>query len=221
MRIAWRCLLPALVVFLILLTCSLFVQENVWTFGSNRSATGRMMIISPTYYPSTSNPRFLSALQTIRLATAANIPILLVDGSEYTVQQEFRREGAIVVADKVDPDVPLRGKGVVLRQAIREALRLNYLTDDRDVILFQECEKSDTVKFAKKVAERIWSGQSDVVMLGRKSLESLPKEQRYSETFANLHLNNVAREAGFEPEVDWFFWANCFQERLGRHLVDI
>jgi len=183
------------------------------------TSQGGLVIICATFYPSIHHERFLAALETLKKAKQLHLSVLLVDTSDKDVQDALRSVGARVIVGKNEsPNVP-KGKGVALRQAIQEVFNLDFLKNDNDVIIIHEAEKTGIIEHDITIASFIWNGEADIVLPGRNSLESLPKEQRFSEEFANLHLNNVGKEAGLKNKVDWFFGPVAFRKDLAKEWL--
>ena len=198
-------LLLILVTTCALLLCLLYISLMLLSSSTPPSPT-RVVLISTTSYPSTSDLRFTLALRTAQQARLHSIPLLIIDSSTPDIQAALRNEGAIVLPE--DPaSMGGQGKGFAYRYGIRQAMQrapaLFGPHADDFVLCISEPEKVDFVRFLPALAARLLpdatAGPSSTagVLLPHRSASaflSLPVEQRHSEQFANLHLHNAQRE---------------------------
>jgi len=111
--------------------------------------------------------RYGLAQQTIQNCIRLGYKITVADRSEDTsVKREFKKLGASVLDQE-------RGMGKAKRQVIRSAYDAG-----RDVITFIEAERYSLIDQLEKAIEPVTEGSADLVVVGRKSLDSYPEFQQ-------------------------------------------
>lgn len=145
--------------------------------------------------------RLQLALATIKQAKLHNFPIVVLDAStDPYVSRMLKKEGAKVISRK-NSDF---GDGV--RMAIEKAAEL---VDKKGVVIWQEPEKSDFVRFCEKAASIIFSGKANIVIPERtaKSLATYPIEQTHSERFGNFCVQSITGKKYY----DYYFGPKVYQ----------
>lgn len=161
-----------------------------------------LIVVAPTFYADRMDLRYQLALELCREAAKLEIHLLLVDGSpDPQVQEELAQAGqGFVTVEK--QKLPGK-KGVALREGIAAA-QAKAASDDT-IIAFQEPEKIDMLRHWRNVVTHMQSTSSDICVPRRSPdsfQSSYPIEQYHSESFANLHLDSLAKQVNF-PSIDW------------------
>jgi len=165
----------------------------------------KVVIATTTFYTKEDYKlRFRLAIDTIRQAKLRSFPIVVLDVSpDPYVSKAFKKEGAEVISKKKC------GFGDGVRAAIQKAAELS---DKDGVIIWQEPEKSDFVRFCKKAASIILNGKARIVVPERtlKSLATYPIEQAHSEQFSNLCIQSITGEKYY----DYYFGPKLYRKDM-------
>ena len=172
------------------------------------------LVVSPTFYSSVEEPRFALGLEACHAASAASVPLLLVDASPEPVRQALEKSGVSVVRQSA-----LGRKGAALREAIREAVKR---LPENGIICYQELEKVHMIRFQPQIARALHDSASAAICVPRRDDElfrtTYPIDQYHSEHFANGYLDTLARDVGF-PSIDWTFGPLAFRVPLAVHWL--
>eukprot|EP00912_Choanoflagellata_sp_UC4_P000145 UC4_evm4s94 len=185
--------------------------------SSSASATGSadLVVITTTWFRTTSESRFLLTEAMCREAGILHIPVVITDGSpNLDVGKKLVEAGAGYITMIRQDSSKYKGKGGAIRQAIEASLKI---VSSDGAIAFQEPEKLGMIKFQQQIAGVVRAGEDRVVVPFRNNVlfkETYPREQYHSETFANQYINILSREAGFKVEVDWTFGPFAFSRSL-------
>lgn len=197
--------------------------------SSNSSNGCRVVLVTVTYYPNTSDIRFPLALELCQLAATNAIQTVIVDDSpdHSAVRDALEEAGRGHVKVYQQDKASYEGKGGALRQAIyyaRELLKESNNNSDIDntAICFAEPEKVDIANHINLIVQPILDGSTDIVVPTRSEelfRTTYPIEQYHSENFANLHFNSLARQyKGFQTkestQIDWLFGPFALQASL-------
>lgn len=137
----------------------------------------RIAIATSTFY----NPkdeidrsRMNLAINTVREARDLGYQVVVVDGgSSNEFLDQLSRFGAHIEMEKE------RGMGKGRRQAIAIA------SDLGEIVSWTEPEKQPYISQIQKVVQPILTGEANIVIPARKSLESYPTSQQHAENFGN------------------------------------
>ncbi len=174
----------------------------------------RMLVISPTFYPSLDDVRCQLGIEACKRAKALGIPLLLVDASPPEVRAALEQAGAIVHRQTR----PGR-KGAALRECV-EIAQSNLPADG--VICYQELEKVEMIGLQREVAAHVRRSGADVVVPRREDTafrRSYPIEQYHQENFANLFLDSLGAKVGLVAGLDWTFGPVAFRASAARHWL--
>lgn len=152
--------------------------------------------------------RLRLALKTIRQAKLYNFPIVILDASpDPYVSKLMKREGAEVISQKNS------GFGDGIRKAFQKAAKM---VSREGVIVWQEPEKSDFVRFCRKVASVVINNKASVVIPERtpKSLTTYPLEQVCSERFGNLCIQSITGKY-----YDYFFGPRVYKKSMIKSVL--
>jgi len=152
-----------------------------------------LIIFTCTWYPSTEDLRFLQCVETLEAAREHSCPaIVVVDGSpSKRVHEALRSTGTIVHKQTFSG-----GKGAALREAA--GIAADHAGASADTLLcWQEPEKTDMIRLWAKVHSAL--KPTDDVVVPRRTQQSFqssyPIEQFYSESYGNLYLDAVMKNA--------------------------
>lgn len=188
------------------------------------NSNSNMMVVAPTFYPNMEDPRYSIALDLCKEAARLELSLLLVDASpDENIRQSLAQAGQPFV-QVVQQQSPGK-KGVALREGIVKAvhtLKESHQNDDvATFIAFQEPEKVDMLRHWKAVVDHMVATNSDVCVPARSEhsfQSSYPLEQYHSESFANAHLNALARRVQF-PAIDWTAGPMALHTRVAHHWI--
>lgn len=163
------------------------------------------VVFTCTYYPSTSDLRYVQFLETLQAAKKNAVQIVVVDGSPDGVHKSLKEacdgpcDGAVIVRQTYQG-----GKGAALREAADVAAaggRGAFEIGSETLLCWQEAEKTNQISHWRNVldalAEATGDG-ADVVVPRRTQqcfMDSYPIEQYHSETYGNLYLDTVMKDA--------------------------
>ena len=116
--------------------------------------TQAYVVVSPTFYPNTTDVRFQLGLEACRRAKSLGVPLLLVDASPPEVRSALEEAGAIVHVQTAKGR-----KGAALRECI--SLARAVLPAD-GVVCFQELEKVEMVGLQRECANHLQRTGCDV-----------------------------------------------------------
>jgi len=152
-----------------------------------------LVVFTCTYYTGTTDLRYQQCLETLQAASTNSIPIVVVDGSPSDdVHQGLSQTGAIVCKETAGG-----GKGSALREAALNAAEKVPGVTEHTLLCWQEPEKTGMIRLWKEILPQI-SHDSDVVVPRRDDecfKSSYPIEQYYSESYGNLYLDTVMKDA--------------------------
>ena len=159
-----------------------------------------LIVFTCTYYPSVSDLRYNQFLGTLEAAQKHGLCIVVVDGSPDDVHDAMKgtcggNEKKLIVKQTYQG-----GKGAALREAADVAAAGGQGAFDvgSDTLLcWQEPEKTDQISHWRKVLDAM-TAADDVVVPRRTTklfMESYPIEQYHSETYGNLYLDTVMKDA--------------------------
>ena len=161
-----------------------------------------LVVFTCTYYPSTSDLRYVQFLETLQAAKKYAVRIVVVDGSPDDVHQALRqamtwlrRDWAVIVRQTYQG-----GKGAALREAADIAAaggRGAFGVGDETLLCWQEAEKTDQIRHWRHVLNSL-AAVHDVVVPRREKryfMDTYPIEQYHSETYGNLYLDTVMKDA--------------------------
>lgn len=172
------------------------------------SIADKVVLVTGTLYNPTQRMdamRAQLALQTLRAAADIGYSAVVIDcGSPAVLTDEFRKTGAFVYS----PGKLSMGEN--RREAIRQALGL-----EKEVIAFLEPEKTPYVSELWKTAKPILDGTADFVIPKRKSLESLPLVQQFSESCNNLILEKLTG-----VPLDMYFGPRTWRKDLSHYFLN-
>lgn len=154
-----------------------------------------IVIATTTRYKGINETRAQSALTTIQKAKKYGHKIVVVDDSPETVKKVFQKNGAIVFPETK------AGMGPGRRQTISKSLSM---VDKKDFIAWIEPEKYNFIKFLNEIVIYMVKKSIDLLLPGRKSLESYPVYQQHFETLgriAFLMLTGKDLDAWFGPRI--------------------
>lgn len=138
-----------------------------------------IVIVTTSFYQVVDEMRMQLALKTVLAARAMGYPIIMVDGSTEPVKALLRANGATV------HDQTESGMGASRRQVLTHGL-----ATEANVIIWLEPEKYPLVPLLEQSIALVEAG-ADIVLPTRKSLDSLPTYQAWSETLANEDLRYI------------------------------
>lgn len=165
----------------------------------------KVALVTTTFYKNPDDVRFQLALKTCAAAVTAGYPLHIVDGSpDPQIRNMFEESGAVVAQQKT------AGMGASRRQCLNMGL-----ATEADVIVWLEPEKAPFVPLIPPCAEMILRGYN-IVIPGRKSLESYPRYQELSELRA---MRNIGIMTG-RPDIDWMFGPRVLSRRGAQRLAD-
>lgn len=167
----------------------------------------KVVIVTTTKYTSKKGDivRARLAEKTIRHATELGYEILVLDGgSSDDLLKSFEKDGARIYLQNS------KTMGGSRRELIQEA----YKTE-KEIILWVEPEKEPFIPLIQKTIESLIDNTSDLVIPRRKSLESYPLFQQYSEKLANLYLKELMG-------VDWdiCFGPKAWKREMSHYFLD-
>ena len=166
-----------------------------------------MVVISTTtLYRDMTDNRFQLAARTVKEAKKEGYEIVIVDESLLSVKRKFRELGAIVKAASKS------GMGMTRRQAIREGAKL---AGPGGTVIWMEPEKYPLIPFLTEIIEPISVGEADLVVAGRKSLDSLPGIQQQTEWVGNQFFKFLTGN-----EWDIFFGPRAFLSELSPFFLE-
>ena len=162
------------------------------------------VVFTCTYYPSTSDLRYVQFLETLQAAKKYAVRIVVVDGSPDGVHKALKegydgRNGAVIVRQTYQG-----GKGAALREAADVAAaggRGAFEAGAETLLCWQEAEKTNQLSHWRKVMVALAAATddgADVVVPRRTQqcfMDSYPIEQYHSETYGNLYLDTVMKDA--------------------------
>ena len=149
------------------------------------------------------NARGDSALESLRVLRDKGYRVVIVDGDPDEGFGEFRhymRNMGIRVEEE-DPDKKKRSLTAAKRKGYEIAMQM----PGAEFIATSEVEKSIDWD---SLLEPLRSGDADINIPHRGSLEDYPEEQRKLELQTNDELNKAARDAGWLRENESFDWTN-------------
>ena len=159
-----------------------------------------LVVFTCTYYPGTADLRYKQFLETLEAAQKHELYIVVVDGSPDAVHEELKGtyggKGGTVIAKQTYQG----GKGAALREAadIAAAGGQGAFEVGSDALLcWQEPEKTDQISHWRKVLDAM-TVADDVAVPRRTTrlfMDSYPIEQYHSETYGNLYLDTVMKNA--------------------------
>lgn len=158
-----------------------------------------IIIFTCTWYPNTSDLRFRQCLETLKKAAENSFPIVVVDGSPSEQVHAALGETGAIVCRQADSK---GGKGAALREAA--AIAAKNAAEDSNITLlcWQEPEKTDMITKWRDVYEAL--GTEDDIVVPRRAQQtfqsSYPIEQYYSESYGNLYLDAVMKDAILENQ---------------------
>eukprot|EP01006_Ploeotia_vitrea_P031164 TRINITY_DN63453_c0_g1_i1.p2 TRINITY_DN63453_c0_g1~~TRINITY_DN63453_c0_g1_i1.p2 ORF type:complete len:303 (-),score=43.29 TRINITY_DN63453_c0_g1_i1:1113-2021(-) len=180
-----------------------------------------VVVFTATMYKGVDDLRMQLAIDLCSTAQKFHIRLVVVDGSPPDVQAVLGKHCRNLFTQKT------QSRGGAIREAITHCLQLN---PKPTILLWQEPEKVDLLRFHSSIAEPILNSKADIVM-PRRSTHALstyyPPEQYHSESFGNLLLdeyalryihNNVSLKDA--TPVDWLFGPFAFNVKLANHWLD-
>ena len=158
------------------------------------------VVFTCTYYPSTSDLRYVQFLETLQAAKKHAVRIVVVDGSPDDVHKALKegydgRDGAVIVRQTYQG-----GKGAALREAADVAAAGGqgaFEVGSETLLCWQEAEKTNQISHWRNVLDAL-AAEYEVVVPRRTQkcfMDSYPIEQYHSETYGNLYLNTVMKDA--------------------------
>lgn len=158
-----------------------------------------LIVFTCTYYPSVTDLRYKQFLETLEAAQKHELCIVCVDGSTGAVHEELksygRKDGIVIVKQTYQG-----GKGAALREAADVAAAGGqgaFEVGSDTLLCWQEPEKTDQILHWHKVLGAL-TGADDVAVPRRTTklfMESYPIEQYHSETYGNLYLDTIMKDA--------------------------
>ncbi len=140
-----------------------------------------VILVTTTFSPSLTDMRAQLALKTCHAARALGYNMIVVDGSPSLEFKAALRETGVTVFDET-----VRGMGSSRRQTLKAGL-----DTDAEVVVWLEPEKYPIVPLLYPCVEHVLSRNFDVVIPRRRSLDSYPAYQAFSELRANWELGNI------------------------------
>jgi len=109
--------------------------------------------------------------------------------------------------------------------AIREGIQhcLQHMEPRGGVVLWQEPEKVDLVRWYRTIARPLWHSEAHIVVPVRQAKafqETYPKEQYHAESYGNLMVNAFAAKRGLTASLDWFFGPVAFLSDKAPHWLE-
>jgi hypothetical protein len=191
-----------------------------------------LVVVAPTYYNCTQDPRYLLAADACRQASIYGIRLILIDASPSQEVKIGLETAGIRRADGkkfvyVKTQTSKGKKGVALREGIEEAL--HYLMEqagsskniDESFIGFTELEKVDLFRHFDSIVQYMNNQEADICVPKRREVEfqaSYPIEQFHSEMFANYFLNSLGASLKIDP-IDWTNGPVVFRASQATHWL--
>ena len=158
------------------------------------------VVFTCTYYPSTSDLRYVQFLETLQAAKKHAVRIVVVDGSPDNVHKALKeaydgRNGTVIVRQTYQG-----GKGAALREAADVAAAGGqgaFEVGSETLLCWQEAEKTNQISHWRNVLDTL-AAEYEVVVPRRTQqcfMDSYPIEQYHSETYGNLYLDTVMKDA--------------------------
>ena len=159
-----------------------------------------LIVFTCTYYPATTDLRYKQFLETLEAAQKHELCIVVVDGSPDAVHEELKgtyggKDGIVIVKQTYQG-----GKGAALREAADVATAGGqgaFEVGSETLLCWQEPEKTDQISHWRKVLDAM-TVADDVAVPRRTTklfMQSYPIEQYHSETYGNLYLDTVMKNA--------------------------
>ena len=183
------------------------------------TGTSPLVVVTTTWYNSTSDKRYLLAERTLQAAADLDITVVVVDGSpDAAVGQNFASIGRRIIVKRQLADVAST-KGSGLRQGIEHAVNI---CAPGGVISCMEPEKTDMIRYQTSIAASLTTlsrtAAGCAVMVPQRSSSawhSYPAEQRLSEQFGNAAVNAfIGKGSHVRDDIDWFFGPFAFTVEL-------
>lgn len=144
------------------------------------------------------------AVTSIRTAVDSGYEMVVVDeGSPDELLKRMETAGAkLFVSEKA-------GFGPSIRQAIREAMKIN-----REIIAHTQPEKNEYVLEIAKTALPIIEGRAEMVIPKRRSMASYPSFQQQAESLGNLFWKELTG-----VELDMWFGGRTWQKSISEYFL--
>ena len=155
--------------------------------------SAQCVLVTTTFSKSPDELRFCLAQETVKRSRECGYPIIVVDGSPDVRNQSILAAAGAFVFSEEPP-----GMGASRRQAIRAGL--DFSSGTADVIVWLEPEKHPMVALLPPLVSAVASGQYDLVIPKRRTLDSYPRYQAASEHLANLALGAITGR----PDLDLY-----------------
>jgi hypothetical protein len=187
----------------------------------------KFIVVAPTFYVSTEEPRYLLGLDACREAVKYGINLILIDGSpSQSIKDGLEQAGTSIDDRRVKYVRVVRQKskgkkGAALREGVAEALNELGSSISGSVIGFQELEKVDLFRHWNSIVKHMENEGSDVCVPKRRDAEfqsSYPMEQYHSETFANALLNSLGSAIKLDA-IDWTNGPVALRATQARHWL--
>jgi len=141
------------------------------------------VITTTTWYKDSNEIRAKLAFKTAEEAKKHGFALVVVDGgSPESFCRGMRERGAKVIPQEV------KGFGEGIRESFREA---SLLVGVDGMIIRMEPEKYPFVPELPALVSLMMEGEVDLMVLGRKNLDSYPPEQKHEEMFLNLSAQSL------------------------------
>ena len=169
----------------------------------------KLVIATSTFYLDANCVRARCAVQMVKNANKAEIPIVVVEGgSPAAFREEIQDLGAIVL-DEVPHARGVMGPG--RRQAIARGFELtggvisNYI----------EAEKYCLPVYLEELSRPILDGEANLCVPRRRSLFSYPTAQQLAEPLGNLHFKQLTG-----LDFDMWFGPRLFDQTAGKFFLE-
>ena len=163
------------------------------------------MLVTTTLVKSPDDVRAQLALKTCLTAGELGYSLVVVDGGSSTLFRGLLTDTGALVVPQQEP-----GMGASRRQALNIALTLGA-----DVIVAFEPEKHTLVPLLGPCLEPLLNGDADMVIPRRKSLDSYPEYQRWSERAGNEVLGKILGR----QDLDMFFGPRIMNATVAAHMA--
>lgn len=176
--------------------------------SSAKKISDNIIIATSTLYkPNLKSDRIRMNLakKLIKNASALDYEVIIVDGgSTMDLLTDFSNLGARVYEQQK------KGMGNGRREAMRYAFETG-----REILIWTEPEKANFISEISKTVKPILEGKSELVVPKRKSLDSYPITQQYSEPLGNLFFKKLT---GFW--LDIYFGPKIFNNKSVNYFLD-
>ena len=165
------------------------------------------IVIATTTCSKIFDTRARLAIETVKSAKKYNYEIIVVDSDScLELKEGLMREGAVFFEEE------RAGMGASRRQAMREASKF---AGEQGVIVWMEPEKYPLIKELGEASTQVIEGVADVAIFARRSFDSYPEEQAYTEQAANIMIGYLTGH-----NFDMFFGPKAFNQKALQYFLE-